>query len=338
MRILIWHVHGGWMDAFVQGGHDYLLPVDPGRGPWGLGRGGRDWPAGATEVRSSRLKDQDIDVVVLQRPEELELAEHLLGRRPGRDVPAVYVEHNTPHPAAAVSVHPMTAHPGVVVVHVTRFNRLMWDTAGCPTLVIEHGIPDPGYRYTGELERQGALVNDPVRRWRVTGTDLLPAFAQHAPVDLFGMGTDLAAAALGVDEDRIVARGDVPSGVAHEALAHDRLALHLHRWTSLGLSLLEAMHLGMPVVVLATTEAPRAVPPEAGALSIDPDELVRAAERLLRDPDDAAARGRIAREAALERYGLGRFLSDWDALLDDVTTRRGRPVALGDRRRGRSIR
>ena len=30
-------------------------------------------------------------------------------------------------------------------------------------MVIEHGIPDPGYRYTGELAAAGAVVNEPVR-------------------------------------------------------------------------------------------------------------------------------------------------------------------------------
>jgi len=31
MRILLWHVHGSWTTSFVQGGHDYLLPLTPGR-------------------------------------------------------------------------------------------------------------------------------------------------------------------------------------------------------------------------------------------------------------------------------------------------------------------
>ncbi|HKH08839.1 MAG TPA: glycosyltransferase family 1 protein, partial [Agromyces sp.] len=67
MRILIWHVHGGWTDAFVQGEHEYLFPAEPGRGPWGLGRGGRDWPAGALEVAPEALRDEHVDLVVLQR-------------------------------------------------------------------------------------------------------------------------------------------------------------------------------------------------------------------------------------------------------------------------------
>lgn len=34
-------------------------------------------------------------------------------------------------------------------------------------------------------------------------------------------------------------------------MARRRVYLHTARWTSLGLSLLEAMHLGMPVVAVA---------------------------------------------------------------------------------------
>jgi hypothetical protein len=39
------------------------------------------------------------------------------------------------------------------------------------------------------------------------------------------------------------------------------------------------------------------------------------------DPDEAAERGRAARAAALERYGLARFLSDWDEVLGEVGDR-----------------
>jgi glycosyltransferase involved in cell wall biosynthesis len=98
----------------------------------------------------------------------------------------------------------------------------------------------------------------------------------------------------------------------YAALARRRVYLHLNRWTSLGLSLIQAMMLGLPVVVLDTTEASRAVPPQAGALSCDIGELTRVAAQLLKDPEEAAARGRVAREAALRRYGLARFLADWD--------------------------
>ncbi|WP_375386949.1 glycosyltransferase [uncultured Amnibacterium sp.] len=326
MKVLLWHLHGGWTDAFVAGGHDYLLPTTPARDGWGLGRGGRDWPA--REIAPDAIRDEDVDVVVLQRPDELPAAERLTGRRVGRDLAAVYLEHNTPKGDVPTSVHPMADRDDLDLVHVTHVNALLWDTGRTRSRVIEHGVRDPGARYTGGLDRLAAVINEPVRRWRVTGTDLLPRFAAAAPVDVFGMGTDLLAGAFD-GAPPITGVGDVPPAAMHEALADRRAYLHPHRWTSLGLSLLEAMQLGMPVIALAATEAPRAVPPEAGAISADVDELVRAARRLIRDPDEARRRGAIAREVALERYGLARFLADWDAALGDAVARLGHTRPAG---------
>lgn len=319
MRVLLWHVHGGWTDAFVRGDHEVLLPTTPDRGPWGLGRGGRPWPATARELAPEAIREAEPDVVVLQRPEELAEAERLTGRRIGRDLPAVYLEHNTPKGDVPTSVHPMADRDDLLLVHVTHVNALLWDAGRTRARVVEHGIVDPGHRYTGGLERLATAINDPVRRWRVTGTDLLPRFAEVAPVDVYGMRSELLAGALR-DEPRVVGRGDVRTGPMHAALAERRAYVHPMRWTSLGLSLLEAMHLGMPVLALATTEAPRAVPPGAGAVSADVDELVAAARVLLADPQEAARRGSIAREAALARYGLDRFLRDWAEVLADRTT------------------
>lgn len=318
MKILLWHVHGSWTDAFVRGRHEYLLPVLPGGGPWGLGRAGRDWPASVREVDLAALDPEEVDAVVLQRPEEIDEVVRLLGRRPGADLPAVYVEHNTPKGDFPNTRHPLADQRSIPLVHVTHFNRLAWDNGSAAATVVEHGIPDPGQLYTGELPELGVVVNEPIRRGRVTGTDLLPAFASVAPLQVFGMKTDGLAAATGIAESRLTPRGDLKTRELHRELARCRVYIHPMRWTSLGLSLLEAMHLGMPVVALATTEAPRAVPPEAGAVSADIDELLRCAQRLVANPEEARRRGVAAREAALERYGLGRFQDRWDEVLADL--------------------
>jgi hypothetical protein len=328
MRILLWHVHGSWTDAFIRGRHEYLLPVLPDGGPWGLGRAGREWPASVREVALAELDADTVDAVVLQRPGEMDEVARALGRRPGFELPAVYVEHNTPKGDFPLTRHPLADQGGIPVVHVTHFNRLAWDSGSAPTIVIEHGIPDPGHLYTGELPELGVVVNEPVRRGRVTGTDLLPVFAAVAPLQVFGMKTEGLAAAIGVEGSRLTARGDLRTADLHRELARCRVYLHPMRWTSLGLSLLESMHLGMPVLALAATEAPRAVPPEAGAVSADVDELLRCARRLLANPEEARRRGLAAREAALERYGLSRFLGRWDEVLTDLRTR---PAANGKR-------
>lgn len=319
MKVLIWHLHGSWMTSFVQGSHEYLIPVLPDRGPFGLGRAMTwDWPGSAREVTPQQLRREQPDVVIAQRPEELAMAATWLGQRPGHDLPAVYLEHDAPPGPPAGSRHPMADAPGVLIVHVTQFNALYWDCGRSPVRVVEHGIPDPGARWTGEIPRAAVVVNEPLRRGRTTGTDLLPGFAAAVPLDVFGMRVTGLAAALRLNPARCREFEDLPQVQMHGELARRRLYLHPVRWTSLGLSLIEAMQLAMPVVVLAATEAPRAVPPRAGAISTSPAELHAAARRFLRDPAAAREAGLAAREAACARYGLKRFLSDWDEILQEV--------------------
>ncbi|MCP2254146.1 hypothetical protein LY13_002911 [Prauserella aidingensis] len=188
LRVLLWHVHGSWTDAFVRGRHHYLLPVDEERGPWGRGTAGREWPA-AEEVPTAEVGHAEPDVVVLQRPEEVAQAERLTGLRPGRDVPAVYVEHNAPRPNPAESRHPLADRDDIPIVHVTHYNRAMSDNGIAPTQVVGHGIPDPGHRYTGGLAAGVSMLNEPVRRRRVGGSDLLADLSEVGPVDVFGIGT-----------------------------------------------------------------------------------------------------------------------------------------------------
>jgi hypothetical protein len=317
MRILLWHVHGSWTTSFVQGNNEYLLPLTPGRDSDGLGRARTwDWPESVVEVPFEQLADTDFDAVLLQRPHEVELAERWTRRRPGRDVPAIYVEHNTPGGEVPFSRHPLADQPDIPIVHVTHFNRLFWDCGSARTDVIEHGIVDPGHLYSGDWARAAVVVNDPVRRWRAVGTDLLPGLAKTAALDVFGMNVHQLNEALDIPADRLWTFEDLPQHRLHQELARRRVYVHTSRWTSLGLSLLEAMHLGMPVVALATTEAVAAVPPGAGVVTTRPEELATAVWRFIHDPSEAQAVGAVAREAALSRYGLGRFLADWDARLE----------------------
>jgi Glycosyl transferases group 1 len=318
MRLLIWHVHGSWTTAFVQGQHTYLLPLSADRGPDGRGRAQTwNWPASAVEVPAGRLRDEHIDAVIMQRPAEEQLTRRLTGRTPGADLPAIYVEHDTPGRDVPLTRHPLADRPDLRLVHVTHFNDLFWDAGRTPTTVIEHGVVDPGPLWTGKSARAAVVINEPLRRGRYTGTDLLPFFAETAPLDVFGMGVRDLPARLGTAAIRTY--GDLPQSRMHAALARRRVYLHPFRWTSLGLSLIEAMHLGMPVVAVAATEAVEAVPPGAGVLSTRKDHLRRAVQALLAEPGEAAEMGKRAREAALARYGLARFLSDWDRVLTEVT-------------------
>lgn len=316
MNILLWHVHGSWTTSFVSGDHDYLLPVLPGRPADGRGRASSwTWPSSAREIPPEELGDEPVDVVIVQREAEIELATHWLrGRVPGRDVPMVWLEHNTPPDALGRVTHPAAHHRDTVLVHVTPTNALLWDSGGCASTVIEHGIADPGPRYTGELGTAAVVVNEPVRRGRAVGADLLGPLGHAMPVDVFGMGVDTLP-----DDPGVVPCGNLVQDRLFDELGRRRAYVHPFRWTSLGMSLVEAMMLGMPVVALAMTAVPDAVPADAGVVSNRLDDLTDALRRFAADPADAYEAGRRARAAALEQFGLERFLDDWNDLLTEVT-------------------
>jgi hypothetical protein len=323
VKILLWHVHGSWTTAFVQGRHDYVVPVLPDRSADGVGRARTwNWPASVRECSPEQLRDEDFDVVVLQRPHELALVRDWLGRRPGVDLPAIYLEHNAPDESTCLQRHVLADRRDIPIAHVTFFNELYWDNGSAPTTVIEHGIVDPGPRYTGEISAGAVVVNEPGRRGRIVGADLVPRFADVGAVDLFGMAATPFVTALG--HSGVAAHDDLETqDQMHTEVARRRVYLHPMRWTSLGLSLIEAMHLAMPVVALAATEVVEAVPAAAGVISTDPARLLAAFQRYLDEPEAAAEAGRHGRRAALERYGLARFLRDWDALLESVAARDG---------------
>jgi glycosyltransferase involved in cell wall biosynthesis len=311
------------MTSFVAGPHRYLVPVLPDRGADGGadddGRGRARtsaWPDTVQEISAQALATEPVDVAVLQRPHEMDLVTQWTGRRPGVDLPALYVEHDTPRGDVSGWRHPLADQDRIPIVHVTDFNAAMWDNGRAPVIVIEHGVADPGPQWTGERQTLAVCVNDPVRRWRLAGMDLAARVARQAPIEVYGIGVRdlperIPVGLAGVHES--LAQAEL-----HRELAAHRAYLHPYRWTSLGVALIEAMMLGLPVLALAATSARDAVPIGAGLVSADVDELTRVARRLLADPDLAEQMGRLGRRGALARFGLDRFLQDWEVAFSSV--------------------
>src|SRR6185437_15393852 len=89
---------------------------------------------------------------------------------------------------------------------------------------------------------------------------------------------------------------DLPDqATMHDELARRRVYVHPVRWTSLGLSLIEAMMLGLPIVAVAATEVVAAVPPEAGVVTTDRRRLQDGIREFLQDAELARLAGKAAR-------------------------------------------
>src|SRR5690606_32622387 len=76
-----------------------------------------------------------------------------------RRLPRIYLEHDPPRQHPTDTIHPVD-DTNVLVVHVTHFNKLMWNNRGVPTIVIEHGIVEPRVRYSGTLEKGIVVINN----------------------------------------------------------------------------------------------------------------------------------------------------------------------------------
>lgn len=316
LNILIWHIHGSYLDAITSVEHNWYLPVKEGR------YGGRRWfsPPYVHDVPWEEVCTLDLDLIVFQSPANYLEEQYELLTPVQRRLPRIYLEHNTPRPHPVDTRH-VVDDPTTLLVHVTQFNRLMWDNNRTPTAVIEHSVAvDRSIRWSGELERGLTVVNGPQRRPRIAGYDLFLQARERVPIDICGMETE-----------QFGGLGDIKYYRLHRFMARYRFLYSPMRYTSLPLAVIEAMTIGMPAVALGTTALPETIENgTTGFVSTDPEELIEGMRWLLANPEGARRMGEAARHVAEQRFGLDRFRDDWNAAL-------ARAIALGSRSRPEGV-
>jgi hypothetical protein len=303
LKILTWHVHGSYLNSLARIEHEWYLPVKPGR-PQGYGARGAtfDLPSTVYEVPAEEVRHLPLDLILYQSPPNYFEDQFDILSAQQRALPRIYLEHNTPRPHATDTRHPVD-DPGILLVHVTPYNRLMWDNGQMPTMVIEHSVAiNPQARYQGNLARGLTVVNCMQKRGRIVGLDLFQQARARLPLDLAGMQTE-----------ELGGLGDIPYRHLHQRMAEYRFLFSPMRYTSLPLAVIEAMTIGMPVIALATTELPSVIENgKNGYLSCNLAELIAHMRRLLNDPDEARRLGEQARVTAQARFGLQRFTDNWN--------------------------
>lgn len=309
LRILTWHIHGSYLYSLVQSQHQFYLPVKPDR-PEGYGGrlGGFPWPDNVHDVPAESVNRLQFDCILFQSRQNYLLDQYEILSESQRQLPHIYLEHDPPQQHPTDTQHPVN-DPNVLLVHVTAFNDLMWNSGCTPTCVIEHGVPPANVCYTGELDRGLVVVNGLPSRGRRLGVDVFEQVRAQVPLDLVGMGSEAIA---GLGE------------IAHEHLpafqARYRCLFNPIRYTSLGLAVCEAMMIGLPIIALATTEMVTVIENGvSGYVDTDVERLIQHMQELLANPAEARRLSAGARRAAQERFNLQRFLRDWDQTFALVT-------------------
>lgn len=311
LKVLTWHVHGNYMHYLSQVPHDFYLVRDALGSIHRTGRSGRlPWGDNVHDAPVEMLESMPFDVVLFQSPVAYLEDQHRLLSQAQRDLPKIYLEHDPPQAHPTDTRH-LVDDPNVLLVHVSAFNDLMWDCGRSPTRVIEHGVKliQPA-RYEGTRDAGIVVVNHLARRGRRLGLDVYERVRERVPLDLFGMAS----------EDVAGGKGEVAQQVLPALMSSYRFYFHPVRYTSLGLSLIEAMMIGLPVVGLATTELSTVVRPgHEGYIDTSIDRLVEAMRWLIAHPQDAEIMGEAARATASERFHIDRFSTDWQRVLREVT-------------------
>jgi hypothetical protein len=306
-RILLWHLHGSYLAALTRAEHDWFLPVTPERTG---GYGGRrpDLPEWVREVPANDVRNLDLDLVLYQSEREYREDGPAILSAAQRRLPCIYLEHNVPSLVTGEAPHPV-ANTAALLVHVTRYNQLMWNAGSTRNTVIEHSVAiDPAIRATAEREAGAVLCNEMERRGRAVGLDIYQQVRASVPLDLMGIGSEA-----------IGGIGDISYPHLHARLAEYRFLFSPMRATSLPLAVIEALTIGLPVVALATTEIPMVIEDGlTGFVSNDVDTLIRRMRQLLADRELALELGQNARELAMHRFGLDRFVNDWNCAIEDV--------------------
>jgi hypothetical protein len=309
LRVLTWHVHGNYLYYLTQAPHDFYLVVKPGHPPLYAGKVGRlPWGDNVHEVPLDQVARTPFDCILYQHRTHYEHDRlHVLSASQ-RKLPRIYLEHDPPQENPFEQTH-WAQDRGLMLVHVTHFNRMMWDSGITPTTVIEHGVVVPaGVRYSGELRKGIVVVNNLKSRGRRLGADVFSAAREVVPLDLVGMDAESAGGL-----------GEVGNLDLAAFIARYRFFFNPIRWTSLGLAIIEAMSIGMPIIGLATTELVSVIRNgENGYVHNDMEKLYDAMRKLLSSPTLAHEWGLHAQITARERFGVARFADDWNRVITQV--------------------
>ena len=316
LKVLTWHIHGSYLYYLTQTDCVFYLPYKEGSAEEGYGGRTHSFPWGdnVINVPSEKVKEIEFDCILFQSKKNYLEDQFEILSEEQRALPKIYLEHDPPRESPTNTKH-VVDDPDILLIHVTHFNELMWNNNRTPTKVIEHGVMvDKNVSYSGEIKRGIVVINGIVKRGRRLGLDVFEKVRKEIPLDIVGMGSE-----------EVGGVGEINNRKLSEFIAQYRFFFNPIRYTSLGLSVCEAMMTGVPIVGLATTEMSTTIRNNfSGFIDTNVDTLIKKMDLLLNDIEKAKELGRGAKETALEKFNIERFINDWHETFSAVKQQKTR--------------
>jgi hypothetical protein len=312
LRVFTWHVHGNYLLYLTQTKVDFYVPYNDERSSGYAGKTS-NFPFGKNvhEVHVDEVKNIDFDIILFQDDKNYLEDQHILFTDKQKSLPKIYIEHDPPQEHPTNTKH-IVDDPTMLIVHVTYFNQLMWDNNRTPTTVIEHGVlVNNDVQYTGTMNKGIVMANNiqSVKRGqRRMGYDILEYVRKQVPIDIIGMGSK-----------EIGGLGEFPYDQIASILSKYRFFFNPIRYTSLGLSVCEAMTIGLPMIGVATTEMVRTVENNvSGFIDTNINVLIEKMNLLIENPQEAKRLSEGAQRLAQKRFTIQRFARNWEKAFQDV--------------------
>jgi len=216
------------------------------------------------------------------------------------NIPLIVLDHTEPPPGASQQqLNGIKQWIGHTNVYITEHNRTTWENPN--GIIIPHGIDTEVFKgYTGALPRGVTMVNQFPSRDVFCGWGLYQSLLKQIQCDLVGDNPGLSKSI----KD--------PVEIA-STLGQYRYYLNTSQLSPVPLSVLEAMAIGLPIVTTAKQELPKIIRNGYnGYISNDPEELIKACQKLVAEPELAKELGANARKTIEEKFSLQNFVENWN--------------------------
>lgn len=315
LNVLCMPTHERYESGLARTGHNFYAVRAPGIKDWN--RTYAPVPANYVLLNPSRAErqlppDVDFDLVLSQN----KFGQMQIARQFARQLqlPLVSLEHTLPPPAWGPgrldALRQLRGHRNVFI-SAHSVGAWGWDPADPTVRVVRHGVDadtfSPNEMVADRRDHLLSVVNDWKNRDWCCGFALWQEATRGLPVAVVGDTPGLSA----------------PAASVHDLVLHYRRArvfVNTSLVSPVPTALLEAMACGCAVVSTANCMIPEVVEHGvSGLLANDAAGIAGHCRTLLADAGLCKKLGEAARRTVLERFALGRFVADWDAVLREAS-------------------